>query len=90
MDEPSLMRDGFLKLDFYPRMKNRLHTLRYSDLITDTMLQAEVLLHRTMLTSFYVRNTKTSIGGEYNVPEVCTTEVFSCCVYQYLNGCVLV
>ena len=30
-------------------------------------------LHRTVLNHLYVRNTKTSIGVEYNVPEVSTT-----------------
>ena len=30
-------------------------------------------LHRTVINHLYVRNTKTSIGVEYNVPEVSTT-----------------
>ena len=63
------MRDDFLDLKFYEYWKYESDSFRYSRLLQERDLN-KVLLHQALLTNLYVRNTKASIGNEYNVPEV--------------------
>ena len=69
VDDRRLMRDDFLDLKFYEYWKYESDSFRYSRLLQERDLN-KVLLHQALLTNLYVRNTKASIGNEYNVPEV--------------------
>ena len=69
VDDRRLMRDDFLDLKFYEYWKYETDSFRYSRLLQERDLN-KVLLHQALLTNLYVRNTKASIGNEYNVPEV--------------------